>query len=136
MELQLVSKEVALLAKELGFNEICHNIFIKDLNEVSAIRKISIVGMRNDEQQLSSLICTLPEQELLAKWLREVHNLSVDICFNGSESHYWWIKEMKPFGYEEDSTNQEVHGWLTHEEALEDGLAKALSILQSKTNSK
>lgn len=133
MELQLVSKETAVLAKELGFDWGTNNI-IDENDCLSSHVKIFRKRYKNSKEDTYNL--AMPEQELLAKWLRDEHNLSIDICFNGSESHYWWIKEMEPFGYEEDSTNQEVYGWLTHEEALENGLTKALSILQDKTNSK
>lgn len=126
MELQLVSKSIATLAKELGFNEICHNIFIKDLNNISSIRKISIVGMRNEEVQLESLICTIPEQELLAKWLREEKSIRVEVLYRGDFSDYVW----KIINLEDESCDIGYIGYNTHEETMQEALKIALERLK------
>jgi len=131
MELQLVSKQTAILAKELGFehgptiehfgwNHKKHlvegvNWKFKDLDEIMSLSEVSA-----------------PTQELLAKWLRDTHQISVEVLFNGSESFYYWIKEIKPFGKEWDSTTEEIYGWKNYESALEAGLLKTLNILKDK----
>lgn len=75
MELQLVTTEVAILAKELGFNWLCQNVLniCKEGNSIGSLSKIRNSEISRDHQY------TLPEQELLAKWLRDIYGIIIII---------------------------------------------------------
>ena len=139
MELQLVNKETAVLAKELGFDWNCKNAYnsegkresSRDFTGEETFTKEDIQNAFDNEY----IVYLAPEQELLAKWLRDVHKTHIEVLFNGSESFYYWIKELIPFGKEIDSTMEEECNWKTYEEAMEAGLKVALEDLGEKLQS-
>ena len=67
-----VSFETAKLLKEKGFNEFCNNAYIDE-------NRIVYRFSNNDEQ---TAICTAPTLQMAMKWLREVHNIKVNVFYN------------------------------------------------------
>ena len=128
MEEQLISFETAKLAKEKGFDFI----YIID-NELT---KHSLIT-----------------QSLLAKWLREVHNIIVDVSLDFLNSHtkesikysptfYTYSNNKKRFWIYTDYINSDectkkmqeempiFQNYSTYEEALEIGLQEALKLIK------
>lgn len=131
MEEQLVSLKTAKQAKKAGFKERCHYFF----NEGSGWKVQEDYMLRQDK------IIEAPTQSLLQKWLREVHQIYVQIetdqttypkfCYsisrfignpnNLSEKEWYWDK----LPYNE---NWSLHR--EYEEALEEGLQEALKMVR------
>ena len=68
----------------------------------------------------------LTTQSLLAKWLREKHNIIIIVDYEGIDGYYYKFysyKGMKKF-YDASNTN-----YKTYEEALEIGLQEALKLI-------
>ena len=85
----LVSKKVAKLAKQAGFNEPCFHVLDVKTNEIlTCIRSVTIdenepiveVNLseflfKSENLTDNNILC--PSQSLLQKWLRKKHNLNV-----------------------------------------------------------
>jgi len=103
MQEQLITFETAKLASEKGYSPIL-------LGEV--FRK------------------SLPTQSLLQKWLREVHNIHIDIPY---------MDEVLIFGYKittiaNNTEVVEIYKYNLYEEALEIGLQEALKLIEIVKN--
>ena len=128
MEEQLISFNTAKLAKEKGFDIPCENFYVEYIDDD--------VDLFNYEEQRGSGYAELyrnntefkfsaPTQSLLQKWLREVHNIHIQIttddglefgmCLNiidnPDESGYW------------------IYFIKTYEKTLEVGLYEALKLI-------
>lgn len=90
MEETKVSFETACLAKEKGFDEICHYHFGNDGHPFESRNPL---GSKNSQW----VKCTArPTLSFLQKWLREVYNIDVDVS-RDVEIHYkdetrWIVK--------------------------------------------
>lgn len=124
MEEQLISFETAKLAKEKGFNINTKHWY--DQTEVLN----PVKGARG--AMMYENIGYAPTQSLLQKWLREVHNIHIDIPF------YHSLNESKPFGLFMDMKRNNHWDYVeytgndafaTYEDALEHGLQEALKII-------
>lgn len=113
---QLISYETAKLAKEKGYKKLCD--FSYDDDGV-------LTG--NCEQAYNYVA---PTQSLLQKWLREVHNIHIEISTN----HKWNVKIvfLRNISGEIKSIDGEHHIWNidTYEQALEIGLQNALKLIK------
>lgn len=123
MKEQLITFETAKLAKEKGFDWgvlFSYAIYNKNLCSISAKRGFPTKNCNTYNTRYSA-----PMQSLLQKWLREIHNLVVEInvC-----SEYGWVWDL----YKTDGTiiNELHRGKIeTYEEALETGLQEALKLI-------
>ena len=136
MKEQLISFETAKLAKEKGFDALCYDAFNSKGNlyshgwcEYLYDNKVEI-PFRSGVLESKDVLA--PTQSLLAKWLREVHNIHFeikpifDVKDNLKPYHISVIKNPsgKDFEYE-------IVGSLdTYEEALEIGLQEALKLIK------
>jgi hypothetical protein len=122
MEEQLVELEVAKLAKEKGFNEICYHHFGCDEESFGGRGKI---GSRNS-QWINC--CTRPTQGLLQRWLREIHNIHVNV----SPLHLTSGWRQQAYSMEEGHYNGASAGfhYKTFEKALEEGLLQGLKLIK------
>ena len=125
MDEQLISFETAKLAKEKGF-KIPTPVMYKG-NEKS-------YGHNNewgiDEQRLDGKFpyrnqqwYSIPTQSLLAKWLREEHNIHLIAYKNINIDGYDWC-----FITTDGITN--INSYKTYEEAYEIGLQEALKLIK------
>ena len=118
---QYVSFETAKLAKEKGFDERCNYVYDKN-KTLQMIRNQSYEEF--DKRDKYSILC--PTQSLLARWLREKHNISVEVFLTKNGYRY----EMY------DTTNctelvpNRLHTRDTYEEAMEAGLQEALKLIK------
>ena len=119
MKETLISFETAKLAKKKGFGWFgfgeCEKFYYPPTKELT----------RNHRGENYPA----PTQSLLQKWLREVHEIHINI-------NTFYFEDLGKYGYEvEDIIHKE--GWVvmsntagTYEEALEKGLQKALKLIK------
>lgn len=123
MQEQLITFQVAKLAKEKGFNittQVIYNDGGYKLNN----------GYYPDLHQED---IAAPTQTLLQRWLREVHNLFVWVFpENNGETFGWEIDESFKDKYKELPDGEYDlmdYSYKTYEEALEVGLQEALKLI-------
>jgi hypothetical protein len=123
MKEELIKFETAKLAKEKGF-DIETDYFT--------------LGNYNPNNDLMALCYKseidfyfLPTQSLLQRWLREKHEIFIDIS-TGSKDEFGVIfgKNDTPDWIRDDTG--EVIFFATYEETLEKGLQKALTLIETK----
>lgn len=78
-----VSFETAKLLKEKGFDELCYQKYDSD-GELS----FNHVGYVNSEKSCDDFYALAPTLQMAMKWLREIHNLYIDIRININNSLY------------------------------------------------
>lgn len=113
--MELVDIEVAMLAKEKGFDEVTalvyNTYYKKTMGNINSLKHSD-----GDNPMVS-----LPEQCLLQKWLRDNHGLHITIRVKRKDrvlEGFWSIVLSK-----------ESNMFTTYEEALEEGLKKALELI-------
>jgi hypothetical protein len=138
MQEQLVEFETAVLAKEGGFDWKCFNYFYTDKYKKQLGQRLcsetSLYPITNSRRNDELIECVAPTQSLLAKWLREVHNIHVQahpiIGFRWGFSTYRTDKSLlyaQGTGY----VGNKFYGKI-YEEAVEKGLQKALTLIKEK----
>ena len=153
MEDTLISFETAKLAKEKEFLEISNYPLWFNSNGVEASDFEDLWNVKKSEYFKHECILR-PTQSLLQKWLREVHNIHIEVLpryqpkkLNTEEVLYSWAISCKPFD-KYDGHNDVLNHWIgihngapyiedifyhvvkTHEEALEFGLQEALKLIK------
>ena len=130
MEDTRITFETAKLAKEKGFNALCYDAFNSKGNlysngwcEYIYDNKVEIPfgsGVLESQDILA------PTQSLLAKWLREEHNIIVLVDYEGIDGYYY-----KFYSYKEGNKNYDASdkNYNTYEEALEAGIQEALKLI-------
>ena len=128
---QYVSFKTAKLAKEKGFNESCLFVYIDNkLQQIPCEYKPKSNNgyLRNSELNIYTNAISAPTQALLARWLREVHDISV-------AAYRTWAMDNS-YNYEilvgtdfEKMIREECECDRTYEEAMEAGLQEALNLL-------
>ena len=121
MEEQLISFELAKLAKEKGFIEEVFSMYAQN----DTLSTDETVYNFNSRAGYSA-----PTQSLFQKWLREIHLLRVFVDQSAQEIFRWaiyrwnynnnigrWERIAQPLSYD------------TYEEALEAGLKEALKLI-------
>jgi hypothetical protein len=121
MQEELVTFQVAKLAKEKGFNIFTGKAWIK--KEGQALFFVPVyTGVTN------GIDYHAPTQSLLQKWLREVHNIHIDINTMYLSKGKCWDCYIGEISGESSIWNKEVKG--SYEEALEVGLQEALKLIK------
>ena len=144
MEDTRITFETAKLAKEKGFNERLHYFYkVKSENDVElyGCTKKELVGFKGyvpiyhkvrdyhtNKEKLNAKLyrCSAPTQSLLAKWLREEHNIIVLVDYEGIDGYYY-----KFYSYKEGNKNYDASdkNYNTYEEALEAGIQEVLKLI-------
>jgi len=84
-----VSFEIAKLLKDKGFDEPCHCFYEYRKRLYNDMDKYFPDGMKNsDHDKEGNKGISAPTLQMAMKWLREVHNLYVDIRININNSLY------------------------------------------------
>ena len=140
MEEQLISYDTAVLAKEKGFNTrvwTCYSLKYKDLMSTYDLNNISCEGgfdfddffrdynnAPTLEQYFEYSLISAPTQSLLQKWIRERHNIHINVYFS---SGLYWLE------YRDNERFLSKLGlkYYSYEEALEDGLQEALKLINT-----
>ena len=138
MKEELIKFDTAVLAKEKRFDWECRFLYkSKDGWEE---------GLGVDYNWNSFNSCSAPTQSLLQKWLREVHNIHIEIMLY--HMHGEWVGPKYKYGIysicqsEAEWDNKNGFGMepcfhdenenSTYEEALEEGLYEALKLIETK----
>ena len=152
MEEQLISFETAKLAKEKGFNIFTEYWYNKDREKCFIEHSDYCLSDYFDFKELyngriiaKEGIIFDPTQSLLQKWLREKHNIHVEINFMSRTLpfHDGYFIILRGIGYELNLDNDsqgnyrpilsEIHGGYeifdSYEEALEIGLQEILKLI-------
>ena len=123
MEDQLISFETAKLAKEKGFDERINNFYNQNGNLLYNLQQ---------NRNLHSGGASAPSQSLLQKWLREVHNIFIEVNFIA------YIPDKAQYAAYIKSLSSKNMGEILldgftifdkYEEALEQGLYEALKLI-------
>lgn len=126
----LINIETAKLAKEKGFDEPCYYYFNNELS-----KRFGEDGYWLMESLSGRHILLQPSQSLLTKWLREKHNIHIELQLSrNSKEEYidWWFylyPNIKGGGRVKFFPHEIGEG-LTFEEATEQGLQEALKLIQ------
>ena len=129
MKEKLITFETAELAKEKGFDELIKTLYITDRGN-TRLAKANNSGRTNSNyiEREDYKVYSAPTQSLLQKWLREVHEIHINI-------NTFYFEDLEKYGYEvEDIIHKD--GWVvmsntagTYEEALEKGLQEGLKLI-------
>ena|SRR5690606_14289816 len=143
MQEEIVSFQVAKLAKEKGFNLETHDYFSKDKYRSEFNHN---VGFNDDYwgdnyvydwntngepfKPFNKECYSRPTQSLLQKWLREVHGIIIEITWQMCSTDYEYaiIDMNNPPKYEDDI--ERIIGFKTYEETLEEGLYEGLKLIK------
>jgi hypothetical protein len=132
MKEQLITFETAKLAKENGFKEQVYS-FYGETEEIEPYWNTN-----SDETKITSNRISAPTQSLLQKWLRDVHDIEVEVfawrmTLEEALGNTFLFKEGKYYagvidvrGKDDEEGSDYVE---TYEEALEKGLATALKLI-------
>ena len=136
-----ITFETAKLAKEKGFNERVHYFYkVKSENDIElyGCTRKQLVGFKGhvpiyhkvrdyhtNKEKLNAKLyrCSAPTQSLLAKWLREEHNIHLIAYKNINIDGYDWC-----FITTDGITN--INSYKTYEDAYEIGLQEALKLIK------
>lgn len=123
MELDLIKFKTAVLAKEKGFYWDCIYYF----NSEGAQYYEFNINNENSREFTADAIYTAPEQELLKRWLRETHNIFVEVSPTFSSG------EKIPNNYDVLAFGKHLELiFNTYELALEAGLQYGLGLVKIK----
>ena len=131
MKEELVSFETAKLLKEKGFDEVwCNHIYCIGYNTIPEDNELLECDWRNNVKGQFHLALA-PTQSLAQKWLREKHNIHVEIYkipVTNEGNMYGcyvcrWIDRIQSNSIYESY-------FKTYEEALEEGLRQGLKLLK------
>jgi hypothetical protein len=152
MKDQLITFETAKLAKEKGFKELCFAAFHKNNNGdgyfesgiIDQSEYFKFPTMSNGDKIAvlqKDYIHTIlrPTQSLLQKWLRETHNISIELSSNDLDGFYYEVVIIKENSSHLVLKNRKGNNmfentisidYSTYEEALELGLQEALKLIK------
>lgn len=124
MKEQLVTFEIAKLAKEKGYNDRANSPYM--YTKEGLLRQQC--GIQNYPEEIFPFYICAPTQSLLQKWLREEQNISIAVEFK-LDDH----PKLNYFSLIYDAKNyriihvKKLHD--TYEKALEESLFKALTLI-------
>lgn len=130
MEEQLINFSTAKLAKEKGFNIPCINMYYtEEFFEGEIIGELyqTDSGYSNDKFDGSA---SAPTQSLLQKWLREVHNIHIEIRVGIRQNNLYKSEAFTICG--DLKHNSKISEYLSpYEEVLEIALQNGLTLIKS-----
>ena len=130
MEDTRINFETAKLVKEKGFPQETNRLEIPYYNYKGEFKgDVSDWRIRRylrGEDTSDIEFVSAPTQSLLAKWLREEHNIIVLVDYEGIDGYYY-----KFYSYKEGNKNYDASdkNYNTYEEAYEIGLQEALKLI-------
>jgi hypothetical protein len=128
MKNELVSYELAKLAKEFGFDYQVHWFFNGEKLEFDP----NLTDFNNSYWEIEEMpsFISVPTQSLLQRWFREEHNIdiiSLPVRFTGHEDIGYWtyaVKSIQPVG-------KQIYKFQTYEKALDAGLLEGFKYLKN-----
>ena len=147
MKENIISFTVAKLAKEKGFKELCFNYYnlkqelqepyLENGSSTDVDFRVDLEDLLEQHNNPYHNTYSAPTQSLLQKWLREVHNIYIEISVQEAEviaTWYWKIFTHRDVGKGLIWIKADSNGIrnTTYEEALEKGLLEALKLIKIK----
>ena len=129
---EYISLETAKIAREKGFNELIYTLYKNGEFKINKSHTLSHFYQKINNKGMTDNCCSAPTQSFLARWLRENHEIHVDITFwNFNDSHYceYTYNITRPL----ENLTKKVLWFDTYEDAMENGLQEALLRLPDKT---
>ena len=122
-----VSFEIAKLLKEKGFDEPCHALYHDGEDKI-------FFGLDVDSYYNSILnvdCYTCPTLQMAMKWLREVHNLFIEIMVGDDDGKIWYDFDVINIGKKDIPTVpiDNIVELETYEEASETAIKYCLEVL-------
>lgn len=144
MQEKLIAFETAVLAKEKGFDIETLHFYTKPRAKMFGIDKHGRdypIKNKSSHLYIAGKEATLhiesvyhaPTQSLLQKWIREVHNIIVEVMFDEkAEDGFPWLLSIYNNKIEVITETHNLFGtyWDNYEEALEAGLREALTLIK------
>jgi len=126
MNEKLIDVKTAKLAKTKGFDIHTEYGYTKEG------KKRLVCSLKSDVSISDQVWIKAPTQSILRKWLRETHNLLIEVIWNGNEEFYFIIKVKEILGETlyESFDDHDIGHWNIYEEALESGLYEALKLIK------
>lgn len=121
MEDQLISFEIAKLAKDKGF-DIVQELVYNSLNQIEKYNRTRWTLYRD--------YCFAPTQSLLQKWLREVHGIYIELLVDGWEKNLCFRLFIYQKGEPSPKPHDDYGALDNYEEALKFGLIQALKLIK------
>lgn len=123
-----VSFEIAKLLKEKGFDIPLLTFYITDKEKKEGDLQTMAFTDDKIDNSYSDLCYLAPTLQMAIKWLRKVHNLSVEPFVDfGSGDEYWWTADVAYI--KKDGLIDELCGYNSPEEAAEAGIKYCLENL-------
>jgi len=119
----LITSKTAKLAKKKGFD--FSNIEIRDSNTLVVADNVKARLDYFDDMEEANLV-KLPTQSLLQRWLRDIHNIHVNLNYIELSNYNYQITYFT-------TSKHELYGnglQLAYEKALEVGLQEALKLIK------
>lgn len=116
-----VSFEVAKLLKEKGFDENCSRSYVKDKLAYSQGRNNSYYTIMYETYRPISA----PTLQMAMKWLREVHNIQIELMIAHAMKKRWSYGINKDF----NPCTQKIEVFCSYEEACEAAIKYCLENL-------
>lgn len=144
MQEKLVSFDTAKLAKEKGFNWKTDYYYRSNSKVYVPLyydptpNNLTITEdwMSGDTENGPIKVCTAPTQSLLQQWLREVHNIHIDLGWipkNSCEIEpfdvLWWYLVGFIGRSSDNDVKEDFADYHNYEEALEIALQEALKLI-------
>lgn len=136
---KLVGREVALLAREKGFDEVCYYFHSNEFEEIenSLFHRNSKMNIKHNKENY----VTAPTQSFLQTWLREAHNIFIEVLTDCTSYPKFCFEINQFIGNPNDLASEEwdwkiipnSEDWglyRKYEEALEEGLKKGLNLIK------
>ena len=126
-----VSFETAKLLKEKGFDEPCHALYHNGDNKI--FFGLDVDSYHNTILSVDCYAC--PTLQMAMKWLREEHNLHVEVRITNHGitidiiKYYWVMTNTETGRWCDESTVYTAKAFDTPEEAEEDAIRHALEKL-------
>ncbi len=123
MEELFISYELALIAKNKGFNEKCFAFWSGNPHNNEPYRLNITENNWHFHKNNVTAICA-PLYQQIVDWLREKHNLH--ICITPPDGVWKYIYELKYFGFKDQNGGT---GYNTHYDALNKAISEAFKLI-------
>lgn len=133
---QYVSFDTAKMLKETGFDVPCNGIYFVTRQGKYDLciydRKFDLMDLSYDERDGFQCEYFAPTQALVAKWLREVHNIHVFANYFLEGCDWFYVIVDLKESDEVKGIRFCIESYESYEEALETGLQQALKLIKKE----
>lgn len=135
-EKDYVSFQVALALKRAGFNYQCEYYYTREDAPDGCLWCSTSKDAPINYNNITYIECSMPSLWQAQKWLREVKNIDV-LVWNCACGYGWEISKTGDeqtrgttlLAFDEEGEDEASGMWLSYEDALQDGIKKALKLI-------